>query len=127
IVGHAPRFGGSTARAPDGSVFAAFDGPARAIRGGCAIEAEAKQSGVAVRLGLHTGECDVVGGVPQGVVIDIGARVAGLARPGEILVTRTVVDLVAGSGLRFSDRGTHALLKGHPGWRVYAVDEGRAR
>jgi class 3 adenylate cyclase len=78
---------------------------------------------MAVRLGLHAGECDMVAGVPHGVVVDIGSGVAALARPGEVLVTRTVVDLVAGSGLRFADRGMHVLAKGHKGWRVYAVRE----
>ena len=87
------------------------------------MRVEARRGDIAARLGLHTGECDLVDGVPQGVVVEIGSRVAGLARIGEILVTRTVVDLVAGSGLRFGDRGAHVLAKGHKGWRVYAVDE----
>jgi class 3 adenylate cyclase len=76
-----------------------------------------------VRLGLHTGECDMIAGVPHGVVVDIGSRVTALASPGEVLVTRTVVDLVAGSGLQFTDRGIHVLAKGHKGWRAYAVRE----
>ena len=75
--------------------------------------------GTAVRLGLHTGECDMIAGVPHGVVVDIGSRVTALARPGEVLVTRTVVDLVAGSGLAFEARGTH-VLKGVPSeWRLF--------
>ena len=65
----------------------------------------------------------MIAGVPHGVVVDIGSRVTALAKPGEVLVTRTVVDLVAGSGLRFADRGNHVLAKGHTGWRVYAVRE----
>ena len=105
----------------DGRVFVVFDGPARAIRCGCAIGAEARRSKLDVCLGLHTGECDLVAGVPHGVVVDIGSRVAALAQTGEVLVTRTVVDLVAGSGLRFTDRGMHSLGKGHKGWRVYAA------
>jgi len=123
VVDHATRFGGSAVRVADGRVFVVFDGPARAIECGCAIAVEARRGDIAARLGLHTGECDLVDGVPQGVVVEIGSRVAGLARIGEILVTRTVVDLVAGSGLRFGDRGAHVLAKGHKGWRVYAVDE----
>jgi pimeloyl-ACP methyl ester carboxylesterase/DNA-binding winged helix-turn-helix (wHTH) protein/class 3 adenylate cyclase len=121
VADHAARFGVSTVRISDGRVFAVFDGPARAIRCAVAIGAGARHAGTGIRLGLHTGECDMVGGAPQGVVVEIGGNVAALARPGEVLVTRTVVDLVAGSGLRFADRGMHALAKGHKGWRVYAV------
>jgi len=124
VVEQASLFGRNTVRVSDGRVFVVFDGPARAIRCGCAIGAEARRSRTDVRLGLHTGECDMVAGVPHGVVVDIGSGVAALARPGEVLVTRTVVDLVAGSGLRFADRGMHVLAKGHKGWRVYAVREG---
>ena len=123
VTEHAPRFGGSAVRIEDGRVFVVFDGPARAIRCGCAIGAEARRLKAAARLGLHTGECDMVGGVPRGVVFEIGSRVATLARNGEVLVTRTVVDLVAGSGLQFTDRGVHALAKGHKSWRVYAARE----
>ena len=123
VVDQASRFGRNTVRVSDGRVLVVFDGPARAIRCGCAIGAEARRSGIGVRLGLHTGECDMIAGVPHGVVVDIGSRVTALAKPGEVLVTRTVVDLVAGSGLRFADRGNHVLAKGHSGWRVYAVRE----
>jgi pimeloyl-ACP methyl ester carboxylesterase/DNA-binding winged helix-turn-helix (wHTH) protein/class 3 adenylate cyclase len=123
VAEHAPRFGGSAVRVEDGRVFAAFDGPARAIRCGCAIGADARRLKAAVRLGLHTGECDMVAGVPRGVVFELGSRVAALAKDGEILVTRTVVDLVAGSGLQFSDRGMHSLAKGHKSWRLYAAGE----
>jgi len=124
VVEQALRFGRSAVHVSGGRVFVVFDGPARAIRCGCAIGAEARRSRTAVRLGLHTGECDMVAGVPRGVVVDIGSGVAALARPGEVLVTRTVVDLVAGSGLRFTDRGMHTLAKGRKGWRVYAVRQG---
>jgi class 3 adenylate cyclase len=123
VVEQASRFGRNTVRVSDGRVFVVFDGPARAIRCGCAISAEARRLGTAVRLGLHTGECDMIAGVPHGVVVDIGSRVTALASPGEVLVTRTVVDLVAGSGLQFTDRGIHVLAKGHKGWRAYAVRE----
>lgn len=124
VVEQASRFGRTAVHVSDGRVFVVFDGPARAIRCACAIGAEARRSHAAVRLGLHTGECDMVAGVPRGVVVDIGSGVAALARRGEVLVTRTVVDLVAGSGLRFADRGMHTLAKGRKGWRVYAVREG---
>ena len=123
MADQASRFGRNTVRVSDDRVFVVFDGPARAIRCGCAIAAEAGRSGTGVRLGLHTGECDLIAGVPHGVVVDIGSRVTALAKSGEVLVTRTVVDLVAGSGLRFTDRGMHVLTKEHKGWRVYAVRE----
>jgi len=123
VADHASRFGGKSQRVEDGRVFVVFDGPARAIRCGCAIAADARRLQTEVRLGLHTGECDMVAGVPRGVVFEIGGRVASLASDGEILVTRTVVDLVAGSGLQFSDRGMHMLVKGHKSWRVYAAHE----
>jgi pimeloyl-ACP methyl ester carboxylesterase/DNA-binding winged helix-turn-helix (wHTH) protein/class 3 adenylate cyclase len=119
----AAEFGGSAIRVSDDRVFVAFDGPARAIRCGCAISAEARRNSFPLRLGLHTGECDLIAGVPHGVVVDIGSRVAALARSGEIVVTRTVVDLVAGSGLRFADRGSHSLGKDQKHWHVYAVRE----
>jgi len=123
VADQASRFGRNTVRVSDNRIFVVFDGPARAIRCGCAIAAEAGRSSTGVRLGLHTGECDMIAGVPHGVVVDIGSRVTALAKSGEVLVTRTVVDLVAGSGLRFTDRGMHVLTKGHKGWRVYAVRE----
>jgi len=123
IEDRAAEFGGSAVRVSDDRVFVAFDGPARAIRCGCAISAEARRNSFPLRLGLHTGECDMIGGVPHGVVVEIGSRVAALARSGEIVVTRTVVDLVAGSGLRFTDRGAHSLGKDQKHWRVYAVRE----
>ena len=78
--------------------------------------------GFDVRAGLHNGECEIIGPKLTGIAVHIGARIAALAQPGEVLVSQTVKDLVAGSGLRFDDRGAHAL-KGVPGeWHVYAVD-----
>jgi class 3 adenylate cyclase len=75
-----------------------------------------------VRAGLHTGECEVIGSKLAGIAVHIGARIASLAGPGEVLVSQTVKDLVAGSGLEFEDRGAHAL-KGIPSeWHLYAVD-----
>ncbi|HMF98618.1 MAG TPA: hypothetical protein VKE96_30165, partial [Vicinamibacterales bacterium] len=125
LVGtQASRFGGGAVRVEEGRVFVVFDGPARAIRCGCAISAEARASRLNVHLGLHTGECDMVAGIPHGVVVDIGTRIAQLAKSGEVLVTRTVVDLVAGSGLEFRSRGTHALATIHKTWQLYAVRAG---
>jgi pimeloyl-ACP methyl ester carboxylesterase/DNA-binding winged helix-turn-helix (wHTH) protein/class 3 adenylate cyclase len=117
----ARRFGGGSVDAGDGRLTATFDGPARAIRCACAVRDEARQAGIAARLALHTGETEIVAGVPRGVVVDVGARLVELARPGDVLVTRTVVDLVAGSGLDFVDRGSHTLREGLDAWRVYGV------
>jgi pimeloyl-ACP methyl ester carboxylesterase len=104
----------------DGAL-ATFDGPARAIEGAAAIRDAVAELGLDVRAGLHTGECELIGDDVGGIAVHIGARVAATAGPGEIRVSRTVVDLVAGSGLRFDDRGEHEL-KGVPGaWRLLAV------
>ena len=101
--------------------LAAFDGPARAIRCAQAISAQARALGLPIRAGLHTGECELRGDDLAGIAVHIGARVAGLAAPGEILATGTVRDLVAGSGIEFEDRGEQDL-KGVPGpWRLLVV------
>ena len=107
-------------RAGDG-LFAAFDGPARAIRCACRIRDEVRSLGLEVRIGLHAGECEVLGDKIGGIAVHIGARVAAAAEPGEVLVSNTVKDLVAGSGIAFRDRGTHAL-RGLPGeWPLFVV------
>jgi class 3 adenylate cyclase len=99
-----------------------FDGPARAIQCGLAIRDRLRGLGIDIRAGLHTGEIMSEGDDVRGIAVHIGARVAALAGASEVLVSRTVVDLVAGSGIRFSDRGEHEL-KGVPGfWRLFAVD-----
>jgi len=101
--------------------LASFDGPARAIRAAQTISDKVRLMGLDIRAGLHTGECEIIGPKLTGIAVHIGARVAGLAGAGEILVSNTVKDLVAGSGLVFEDRGTH-ILKGVPGeWRLYAA------
>jgi class 3 adenylate cyclase/dienelactone hydrolase len=101
--------------------LAAFDGPARAIRCACAITESVKELGLDVRVGLHTGECELIDGKVAGIAVHTGARVAAKANPGEVLVSSTVKDLVAGSGLAFEDRGAHEL-SGIPGeWRLYTV------
>jgi class 3 adenylate cyclase len=101
--------------------FATFDGPARAIRCACAVSDAVPELGVEIRAGLHTGECELVHGKVGGLAVHIGARVAGKAEPGEVLVSGTVKDLVAGSGIEFNDRGAHEL-KGVPGkWHLYSV------
>jgi class 3 adenylate cyclase len=101
--------------------FAAFDGPARAVRCAKSIVDRMSDLGIDVRSGLHTGECEIVDGKMSGIAVHTGARVAGQAGPGEVLVSSTVKDLVAGSGLEFEDRGV-CELKGIPGeWRLYAA------
>ena len=107
----------------DGDGFVAtFDGPARAIRCASAIHDEIRPLGIEIRAGLHTGECELMGDDVGGIAVHIGARVAGEAKAGEVLVSSTVKDLVAGSGIRFADRGPCAL-KGVPGeWRLFAVE-----
>jgi class 3 adenylate cyclase len=104
--------------------FASFEGPIRAIRCGRSIIDSVRSIGLEVRVGLHTGECERVGEKLGGLAVNIGARVASAAAPGEVLVSSTVKDLVAGSGIEFSDRDVHEL-KGVPGeWRLYAVAGG---
>ena len=103
--------------------LATFDGPARAIRCACSARDALRGLGVEVRAGLHTGECELIGDDLGGIAVNIGARVGSVAGPGEVLVSRTVTDLVAGSGIEFTDRGVHSL-KGVPGeWQLYAVKE----
>ena len=100
---------------------AVFDGPARAIQCGRAIQEAINRIGLAVRVGMHTGECEIRSDQIEGVAVHIAARVAALAQSGEVLVSQTVKDLVAGAGFEFNDRGLHAL-KGVPDkWRVLAV------
>jgi len=103
--------------------FASFDGPARAIRCACAIREALAPLDLEVRAGVHTGECEVHDGKVAGIAVAIGARVSARAQAGEVLVSQTVRDLVAGSGISFADRGA-AELKGVPGeWRLYAVED----
>ena len=116
------RFRGAELDVAGDGFFARFDGPARAIRCARAITESVRELGLEVRAGLHTGECEVLDGKVGGIAVHIGARVAKEAQPGEVLVSSTVKDLVAGSGLRFRERGT-AELKGVPEqWRLYAVE-----
>jgi class 3 adenylate cyclase len=102
--------------------LATFDGPARAIRCAVAATEGIRELGLQIRAGLHTGEVEIAGGDVRGIAVHIGSRVAGLAGPGEVLVSRTVADLVAGSGIVLAERGEHEL-KGVSGtWLVYAVE-----
>jgi len=102
-------------------ILATFDGPGRAIGAAHAITEAASSLGLEVRSGLHTGEIEIVGDDVAGLAVHIGARIAALAAPGDVLVSRTVKDLVVGSGTEFEDRGTHSL-KGVPDeWHLYAA------
>lgn len=115
------RFHGRELDTAGDGFFASFDGPARAIRCAAAITEDLGDLGVSIRVGIHTGECEVVDGKVAGIAVSIGARVAAAADGGEILVSQTVRDLVTGSGLAFDERGAHEL-KGVPGrWRLYAL------
>jgi pimeloyl-ACP methyl ester carboxylesterase len=116
------RFRGREVKTTGDGILATFDGPARGVRCACAIAEEVRPLGIEVRAGLHTGECEMMGDDVGGIAVHIGARVAALAGAGEVLVSSTVKDLVAGSGLRFGDRGSQSL-KGIPGeWHIYAVE-----
>jgi class 3 adenylate cyclase len=115
------RFRGRVVKSTGDGVLATFDGPGRAIRCACEIRDSLRPLGIDVRAGLHTGEIEVINDDIAGVAVHIGARVSALASPSEVLVSSTVRDLVAGSGIEFVDRGDHPL-KGVPGtWRLYAV------
>jgi len=121
VRGELVRFRGEELDTAGDGFFAAFDGPGRAIECAAAIRDGVRSLGLEVRAGLHTGECERVDGKLGGIAVPTGARIAALAEPGEVLVSSTVKDLVAGSGIDFADRGTHEL-KGVPGeWRLYAV------
>jgi class 3 adenylate cyclase len=115
------RFRGRVVDFHGDGAFASFDGPAKAIRCASAIREALRALGLEIRAGVHTGEVEVRGDDLSGVGVHIGARVAANAEPGEILVSRTVVDLVAGSQIAFADRGAQPL-KGVSGeWRLFAV------
>jgi class 3 adenylate cyclase len=115
------RFRGEEKDTAGDGFFATFDGPARAIRCAQSVSEQVRQLGIELRAGLHTGECELHDDKVAGIAVSIGARVAGMASPGEVLVSSTVKDLVAGSGIEFADRGQHEL-KGVPGeWRLFAV------
>ncbi len=115
------RYRGREVDSAGDGFFATFDGPARAIRCAAAIVEGLREFGITVRAGLHTGECEMADGKVAGIAVHTGARVAALAHSGEVLVSSTVKDLVAGSGIEFIERGSREL-KGIPGeWRLYAL------
>ncbi|HET6770303.1 MAG TPA: adenylate/guanylate cyclase domain-containing protein, partial [Actinomycetota bacterium] len=117
------RFRGREIDTAGDGFLATFDGPGRAVRAAQAIRDAVRGVGLDVRLGLHTGEVELVGSDVRGIAVHIGARVAAEAGPGEVLVSSTVKDLVAGSGIDFEDRGAHSL-KGVPGeWHLYSAKD----
>jgi class 3 adenylate cyclase/alpha-beta hydrolase superfamily lysophospholipase len=117
------RFQGREVDTAGDGFFATFDGPARAVRCACAIRHAVASLGLEIRAGLHTGELELADGAPRGVAVHIGQRVASNAEPGEVLATSTVHDLVAGSGIRFDDRGVTALKGVADEWRLFVVDD----
>jgi class 3 adenylate cyclase len=115
------RFRGEEMDTAGDGFFATFDGPARAIRCAFAIQESIRELELDVRAGLHSGECELVDGKAGGIAVHIGARVASLAEPGEVLVSSTVKDLVAGSGIEFEDRGEHQLKGISEAWHLFTV------
>lgn len=116
------RFRGRAIRSTGDGYLAVFDGPGRAIRCGSAVRGELGQRGIEIRTGVHTGEIDLMGDDVGGIAVNIAARVLGEAADNEVWVSRTVKDLVVGSGFNFSERGTYSL-KGVPGeWSLYSVE-----
>lgn len=124
---HLERFRGREVKQTGDGFLASFDGPARAIRCACSIRDEVRELGVAIRAGIHTGECELVGDDLAGLAVHVAARVGATARPNDVLVSGTVRDLVMGSGIEFVDRGRQEL-KGVPGdWRLFAVGTAESR
>jgi class 3 adenylate cyclase len=114
--------GGRLVKTTGDGMLATFDGPSAGIEAARAIRDNVAALDVEIRAGVHTGEVELRGGDVGGIGVHIGARIAALARPGEVLVSRTVKDLVTGSGIGLEDRGSHTL-KGVPDeWQVYAVE-----
>ena len=117
------RFRGREIQTTGDGFLATFDGPGRAVRCACAIRDAVRAIGIHVRVGLHTGEIELSGDDIGGIAVHVAQRVQALAQPDEVLVSRTVTDLVGGSGIPFADRGTHAL-KGVPDpWHLFAVED----
>jgi class 3 adenylate cyclase len=115
------RFGGHLVKRTGDGVLATFDGPARAVQCATAIRDAVRQLGLHIRIGLHTGEIEQRRDDVAGIAVHLAQRVQSMARPDEVLVSRTVVDLVVGSGLKFEDRGEHELKGVSGSWLLYAV------
>jgi class 3 adenylate cyclase len=127
VRGELERFRGREVKTVGDGFLATFDGPARAVTCAGAIQDRARALGIAIRAGVHTGECEMIGEDIAGVAVNIASRICALAGPHEVLVSRTVTDLVYGSGIEFEDHGL-AELKGVPEtWQLFAANPGRAR
>jgi class 3 adenylate cyclase len=122
VRGALARFRGREVETTGDGFLATFDGPARAIRAAAAARAGLAEHGLRIRVGLHTGECEVVGDHVRGIAVHIAARVMALAGADETLCSRTVKDLVAGSGFRFTDHGSHRLKGVDDEWQLYAAE-----
>jgi class 3 adenylate cyclase len=118
---HLARFRGDEVVTTGDGLLATFDAPVRAVQFGLAFSATARWMGLSLRVGVHTSEVERVGADISGLGVNVGARVASAARPGEVWVTRTVRDLVAGAGLRFDPRGTHGLKGVSDPWELFAA------
>jgi class 3 adenylate cyclase len=115
------RFGGRRVKALGDGLLATFEGPARAIQCGLALCDGARQLGLEVRVGLHTGEVERRGDDVAGIAVHIAARIEAHAPPGQVCVSRTVADLVTGSGIDFDDYGTHELKGVSGAWQLFTV------
>jgi class 3 adenylate cyclase/pimeloyl-ACP methyl ester carboxylesterase len=115
------RFSGQPVKATGDGVLATFDGPARAVRCACAIRDLVRRLGIEVRVGVHAGEVELVGDDIAGIAVHVAQRIQTHAQPNEVLVSSTIKDLVAGSGLTFDDRGTHRLKGIEDDWHIYSV------
>ena len=121
------QFDGLVVDTAGDGLLATFDGPGQAVACACAILEGVRALGIRVRSGVHAGECEVVDGRVSGIAVHVGARIAAAAQPDEILVSATVKDLMAGSGVTFEDRGAQ-ILRGVPGeWRLFSVNLDSAR
>jgi class 3 adenylate cyclase len=118
------RYGGREVKTTGDGFLITFDGPARGIRCACAIQRAGRESGLLIRIGLHTGECEVIGEDIGGLGVHIASRVAAKSDGSDVLVTSTLKDLVAGSGIRFQDRGRHSLKGVGETWRLFEVSGG---
>jgi class 3 adenylate cyclase len=117
------RFDGRELDTAGDGFFACFEGPGAAVRCACEIRRTMRELGIQVRAGVHTGECEQIGDKLGGLAVHVGARIAATANAGEVLASRTVRDLVVGSGLEFSDRGRHRLRGIDEPWHLYAVED----
>ena len=116
-------YGGTEVDTAGDGFFATFQGPAQGVRCASSIARAVAKLGIGIRVGVHTGEVETVDGKPGGTAVHVGARIASLAEPGDVLVSQTVKDLAVGSGIPFEDAGEH-LLKGIPDpWRLYRVGD----